>query len=155
MQGCRKFCWPRLCLILGLTKSFRATAANAFSPLLIVLSRFVVQEVISKYDFRNLREPEKTPAIKSPGRPGIAPATSRTMNGTNWSWRNGLMLIILKKIFVYWPVFWLFLLWEGRSQHRLHTKRGPAIRPTQPRIWFQIMTILTRNPIIQLTLFWR
>ena len=32
---------------MGLTKSFRATAANAFSPLLIVLSRFVVQEVIS------------------------------------------------------------------------------------------------------------
>ena len=107
-------------------------------------------------DFRNLREPEKTPAIKSPGRPGIAPATSRTMNGTNWSWRNGLMLIILKKIFVYRPVFWLFLLWEGRSQHRLHTKRGPAIRPTQPRIWFQIITILTRNPIIQMTFFrWR
>ena len=110
MLGCRKFCWPRLCLILGLTKSFRATAANAFSPLLIVLSKFVVQEVISMtlgtfrkiflfcfFNYRNLREPEKTPAIKSPGRPGIAPATSRTMNGTNWSWRNGLMLIILKE----------------------------------------------------------
>ena len=37
------------------------------------------------FNYRNLREPEKTPAIKSPGRPGIAPATSRTMNGTNWS----------------------------------------------------------------------
>merc|ERR1719370_1358235 len=59
---------PILARVFDGRKSLKPIAAREFKPLLIVLS-----------------DPEKTPAMKSPGRQGMSPATWSTSSGSNWS----------------------------------------------------------------------
>ena len=62
-------------LILAGMKSLSATAARAFNPVLIVLRRRVTCDLRNNFRISNLSEPEKTPAMKRPGKPGMSPAT--------------------------------------------------------------------------------